>query len=72
MVDALTVSMWIKASAAILPDTLVPQEVRTAEMDELFNCDHVYVFRDGQIVSELSRSELTEEKILQSSFKESA
>jgi len=44
----------------------------TTEMDELFNCDHVYVFRNGQIVSELSRSELTEEKILQSSFKESA
>lgn len=44
----------------------------TTEMDELYNCDHIYVFRDGKIVSELSRSELTEEKVLQSSFKESA
>lgn len=44
----------------------------TTEMDELFNCDHIYIFRDGKIVSELSRSELTEEKVLQSSFKESA
>jgi len=44
----------------------------TTEMDELFNCDHIYVFRDGKIVSELSRSELTEEKVLQSSFKEDA
>ena len=44
----------------------------TTEMDELFNCDHIYIFLDGKIVSELSRSELTEEKVLQSSFKESA
>ncbi len=40
----------------------------TTEMDELKNCDHVYIFRDGKIVSELSRNDLTEEKVLQSSF----
>jgi ribose transport system ATP-binding protein len=44
----------------------------TTEMDELFNCDHIYVFCEGKIVSELSRSELTEEKVLQCSFKENA
>jgi len=31
-----TVSLWIKASAASLPEAPVPQEVKTAEMDELF------------------------------------
>ena len=40
----------------------------TTEMDELKHCDHVYVFRNGGVVAELSRSELTEEKVLQSSF----
>jgi ribose transport system ATP-binding protein len=40
----------------------------TTEMDELKHCDHVYVFRNGKVVAELSRSELTEEKVLQSSF----
>ncbi len=44
----------------------------TTEMDELYNCDHTYVFRDGAIVADLSRDELSEEKILHSSFKESA
>jgi ribose transport system ATP-binding protein len=44
----------------------------TTEMDELKHCDHVYVFRDGQIASDLPRSELTEEKILQSSFEAAA
>jgi len=44
----------------------------TTEMDELKNCDHTYVFRDGAIVADLSRDELTEEKVLHSSFKESA
>jgi ribose transport system ATP-binding protein len=41
-------------------------------MDEVNNCDHVYVFRNGRIVADLSRAELTEEKVLQSSFKETA
>ena len=44
----------------------------TTEMDELNNCDHIYVFRNGRIVAELSRNELTEEKVLQSSFEEAA
>ncbi|MBE9557011.1 MAG: sugar ABC transporter ATP-binding protein, partial [Proteobacteria bacterium] len=44
----------------------------TTEMDELHNCDHVYVFRNGRIVAELSRTELTEEKVLRSSFDEAA
>lgn len=44
----------------------------TTEMDELHNCDHIYVFRNGRIVAELSRTELTEEKVLQSSFEEAA
>ncbi|MDU8927042.1 sugar ABC transporter ATP-binding protein [Alisedimentitalea sp. MJ-SS2] len=44
----------------------------TTETDELYNCDHTYVFRDGVIVADLPRDELSEEKILHSSFKESA
>jgi ribose transport system ATP-binding protein len=42
----------------------------TTETDELDNCDRVYVFRNGRIVAELDRSELTEEKVIQSSFEE--
>ncbi|MET0532087.1 MAG: sugar ABC transporter ATP-binding protein [Microvirga sp.] len=42
----------------------------TTELDELKNCDHVYIFRNGGIVAGLTRSELTEEKVIQSSFKE--
>ncbi|GAB2175578.1 sugar ABC transporter ATP-binding protein [Dongia sp. agr-C8] len=44
----------------------------TTEMDELTHCDHIYVFRNGRIVADLPREEMTEQKILQSSFKESA
>jgi len=44
----------------------------TTEMDELYNCDHTYVFRDGAIVADLSRDDLSEEKVLDSSFRESA
>ncbi|HEV7286457.1 MAG TPA: ATP-binding cassette domain-containing protein, partial [Kaistia sp.] len=44
----------------------------TTEMDELENCDHVYVFRNGRIVADLAHSELTEEKVIQSSFEEGA
>ncbi|WP_181701618.1 sugar ABC transporter ATP-binding protein [Chthonobacter albigriseus] len=40
----------------------------TTELDELKHCDHVYVFRSGAVVADLSRAELTEEKVLQSSF----
>ena len=44
----------------------------TTEMDELAHCDHVYVFRDGRIVTDLSRGQLTEEKVLHASFGEAA
>jgi ribose transport system ATP-binding protein len=42
----------------------------TTEMEELANCDHVYVFRNGRIVADLASDQLTEEKVLQSSFEE--
>ncbi len=44
----------------------------TTEIEELNNCDHVYVMRDGQIVADIARAELTEEKVLQASFREGA
>lgn len=44
----------------------------TTEMDELRNCDHVYVFREGKIVADLPRAEMTEERVLHASFKEDA
>jgi ribose transport system ATP-binding protein len=40
----------------------------TTEMEELDNCDHVYVFRNGRIVADLHRGELSEERVIQSSF----
>jgi ribose transport system ATP-binding protein len=42
----------------------------TTEMEELENCDHVYVFRNGRIVADLRRDELSEERVIQSSFEE--
>ena len=42
----------------------------TTETDELDYCDRVYVFRNGRIVAELTRDELTEERVIQSSFAE--
>jgi ribose transport system ATP-binding protein len=44
----------------------------TTEMEELEHCDHVYVFRNGIIVADLGREDLTEERIIQSSFQEVA
>jgi ribose transport system ATP-binding protein len=44
----------------------------TTETAELDNCDRVYVFRNGRIVAELARHELTEERVIHSSFAESA
>lgn len=44
----------------------------TTEMDELAHCDHVYVFRDGRIVADLTKGEISEERVLQSSFAEVA
>lgn len=42
----------------------------TTELEELDYCDHIYVFRDGQAVLDLPRSELSEEQILRCSFEE--
>jgi len=44
----------------------------TTEMDELKHCDRVYVFRNGRIVAELEKGEITEERVLQSSFEATA
>ena len=44
----------------------------TTETEELDNCHHVYVFKNGRIVANLNRDELTEEKIIQSSFVEAS
>ncbi len=41
----------------------------TTEMDELRNCDHVYVFREGAIVADFPRTEMTEERVLHASFR---
>src|SRR6185437_3819696 len=41
----------------------------TTETDELSVCDHVYVMRDGVIVADMDRSELSEAAVIQSSFK---
>jgi len=42
----------------------------TTEIAELQHCDRIYVFRNNLIVNHLNRDELTEEKVLQSSFTE--
>jgi ribose transport system ATP-binding protein len=42
----------------------------TTEIDELMHCDRVYVFRNGAIVADLAREEITEEKVIHSSFRE--
>src|ERR1700720_1053959 len=44
----------------------------TTEIDELENCDHVYVFRNGRIVADLRRDKLTEQKLTQSSYTEAS
>ncbi len=44
----------------------------TTEIEELENCDHVYVFQNGRIVGDLGRGELTEERVIQSSFQDVA
>jgi ribose transport system ATP-binding protein len=44
----------------------------TTEIDELENCDQVYVFRNGRIVADLSRDKLSEERVIQSSFEEAS
>jgi ribose transport system ATP-binding protein len=42
----------------------------TTEMDELEHCHRVYIFRNRRIVAQLSRDELTEERVIRSSFQE--
>ena len=42
----------------------------TTETDELKHCDRVYVFRNGTIVAELDRGDISEERVIQSSFSE--
>ena len=44
----------------------------TTEIDELKNCDYIYIVREGKIVAEIPRNELTEEKVLRSSFEKDA
>jgi ribose transport system ATP-binding protein len=40
----------------------------TTETDELKNCDHVYVFFNGVIVADLARDDISEDRLIQSSF----
>jgi len=42
----------------------------TTETDELWNCDRVYVFYRGAITDVIERRDLTEERVLRSSFAE--
>lgn len=42
----------------------------TTEFEELTSCDYVYVLRSGAIVAEMHRSEISEAKVLKSSFAE--
>ena len=44
----------------------------TTENDELANCDRVYVFYQGRITDEIARAELSEERVIRSSFQDSA
>jgi ribose transport system ATP-binding protein len=43
----------------------------TTETEELEHCHHVYVFREGAIVADLPREQVTEQKVLQASFRDS-
>ncbi len=40
----------------------------STEMDEICLCDRVYVFRDGEIVAELTGDEIEEKNVLAASF----
>lgn len=40
----------------------------TTESDELRNCDRAYIFRNGAIVAELGRDDLSQERLIESSF----
>ena len=43
---------------------------RITENEELTNCDRVYVLHRGSVTDEIENSELTEERVLQASFRE--
>lgn len=42
----------------------------TTELEELEYCDHIYVFRDGKANAQMPRDQLSEERVLRSSFEE--
>jgi ribose transport system ATP-binding protein len=44
----------------------------STEMDEVCQCDRVYVFREGRIVADLRGAEVTEDNVLAASFAEHA
>jgi ribose transport system ATP-binding protein len=44
----------------------------STEMDEVCQCDRVYVFREGRIVAELKGAEVNEDNVLAASFAEKA
>ena len=44
----------------------------STEMDEVCQCDRVYVFREGRIVAGLQGADITEDKVLAASFAEKA
>lgn len=44
----------------------------STEMDEVCQCDRVYVFREGRIVAELAGAEVTEAHVLAASFADKA
>ncbi len=44
----------------------------STEMDEVCQCDRVYVFREGRIVAELAGEDISEQNVLAASFAEKA
>lgn len=44
----------------------------TTEIDELLNCDHVYVLANGGIVAELTHDQISEENVIEASFRGAA
>jgi len=44
----------------------------STEMDEVCQCDRVYVFREGEIVAELKGDAVNEKNVLAASFHEAA
>jgi ribose transport system ATP-binding protein len=42
----------------------------TTELEELENCDHIYVFRHGRIVADFGHGDLSEQQLIDASFRE--